>query len=116
MHLRTTPDPRDRTILRINFDTIYSFLILDLTTPEIIELPPTDGRYQSAEVLDDRHYIPFVFTKPGRYELPEANVGSRYAIVIFRTQVNIQDPDDMTEVIALQDGIKLAQETKGACS
>ena len=31
MHLRTTPDSRDRTILRINFDTIDSFLILDLT-------------------------------------------------------------------------------------
>ncbi len=116
MDLRTTPDPKDRTILRINFDTIYSFLILDLTTPAIIELPPTDGRYQSAEVLDDRHYIPFVLTQPGRYELTEENVGSRYAIVIFRTQVNIEDPDDMTEVIALQDGIKLEQKSNGEYS
>lgn len=113
MHLRTTPDPKDRTILRINFDTIYSFLILDLSTPAIIELPQTEGRYQSAEVLDDQHYIPFVFKKPGRYELTKENVGSRYAIVIFRTQVNIQDPDDMPKVAALQDRIKVEQSEKG---
>ena len=113
MHLRKTPDPKDRTILRINFDTIYSFLILDLTSPAIIELPETGGRYQSAEVLDEQHYIPFVFTKPGRYELTEQNVGSRYAIVIFRTQVSIQDPSDMAKVAALQDRIKLEQADKG---
>ena len=64
MHLRNTPDPADRTILRINFDTIYSFLILDLTTPAIITLPETDGRYQSAEVLDEEHYIPLYFSSP----------------------------------------------------
>ena len=113
MHLRSTPDPKDRTILRINFDTIYSFLILDLTTPAIIELPKTGGRYQSAEVLDEQHYIPFIFTKPGRYELTKQNVGSRFAIVIFRTQVNIQDPNDMDKVVALQDRIKVEQAEKG---
>jgi len=116
MHLRNTPDPKDRTILRINFDTIYSFLILDLTSPVTIELPLTNGRYQSAEVLDDQHYIPFIFTKPGRYELTEETVGSRHAIVIFRTQVNIQDPDDMNEVIVLQNGIKVAQQNRGEYS
>ncbi|MDE0930717.1 MAG: DUF1254 domain-containing protein [Halioglobus sp.] len=73
MHLRTAPQPKDRIMLRINFDASYSFLVLDLTTPAIVELPPTDGRDQSAEVLDDRHYIFFVLTQPGRYHLTEEN-------------------------------------------
>jgi hypothetical protein len=113
MHLRQQPDPKDRTILRINFDTIYSFAILDLTEPVTVVLPPTDGRYQSAMVMDDRHNIPLLFTKPGTYQLTQVNVGSRYAILGIRTQVNIQDPSDLTKVHALQDKVKLEQKELG---
>lgn len=114
MHLRNTPDPTDRTILRINFDTIYSFLILDLTTPATITLPEANGRYQSAEVLDEEHYIPFIFQEPGRYELTQENVGGQYAIVIFRTQVTMGDDEDLKAVHALQDQIQLEQESPGS--
>lgn len=114
MHLRNTPDPTDRTILRINFDTIYSFLILDLTTPATIVLPETNGRYQSAEVLDEEHYIPFIFQKPGRYELTQESVGTRYASVIFRTQVTMGSEEDLKAVHALQDQIKVEQASTGS--
>jgi len=114
MHLRNTPDPTDRTILRINFDTLYSFLILDLTTPAIITLPETGGRYQSAEVLDEEHYIPFIFQQPGTYELTQENVGGQYAIVIFRTQVTMGDEEDLKAVHALQDQIQVEQEAPGS--
>jgi len=114
MHLRNTPDPTDRTILRINFDTIYSFLILDLTTPAIITLPETNGRYQSAEVLDEEHYIPFIFQQPGTYELTQENVGGQYAIVIFRTQVAMGDEEDLKAVHALQDQIQVEQDAPGS--
>ena len=40
-----TADPKDRTVIRINFDTLYSWLILDLSTPATFTLPETDGRY-----------------------------------------------------------------------
>ena len=113
MHLRNTPDPTDRTILRINFDTIYSFLILDLTTPATITLPEANGRYQSAEVLDEEHYIPFIFDQPGSYELTQENVGGQYAIVIFRTQVTMGDDEDLKVVHALQDQIQVQQEAPG---
>jgi hypothetical protein len=113
MHLRNTPDPTDRTILRINFDTLYSFLILDLTSPATIVLPEAGGRYQSAEVLDEEHYIPFIFQKPGRYELTRENVGGQYAIVIFRTQVTMGDEKDLEIVHALQDQIRVEQESPG---
>ncbi len=114
MHLRNTPDPTDRTILRINFDTIYSFLILDLTTPATITLPEANGRYQSAQVLDEEHYIPFIFRQPGTLELTQENVGGRYAIVIFRTQVTMGDEEDLKAVHALQDQIQVEQDAPGS--
>ena len=114
MHLRDTADPTDRTILRINFDTIYSFLILDLSTPATIVMPETNGRYQSAEVLDEEHYIPFIFQEPGRYELTQENVGGQYAIVIFRTQVNMGDEEDLKAVHALQDQVQVEQVEPGS--
>ena len=33
-----TADPTDRTVIRINFDTLYSWLIVDLTTPATFTL------------------------------------------------------------------------------
>ena len=85
LHLSKAMDPADRTILRPNFDTLYSFSILDLSTPATVVLPETD-RYQILEVIDEDHWIPLVSDKPGRYELTKDNVGSRYAFVFVRTQ------------------------------
>ena len=39
MHNKQAMDPADRTILRANFDTLYSFVVLDLSSPATIILP-----------------------------------------------------------------------------
>ena len=36
MNVREGADPKDKTIMRINFDTIYSWIVLDLTEPATI--------------------------------------------------------------------------------
>ena len=64
--------------------------------------------------MDEEHYIPFIFQKPGRYELTQENVGGQYAIVIFRTQVTMGDDEDLKAVHALQDQIQLEQESPGS--
>ncbi len=33
MHLKEGADPKDRTVMRINFDTLYSFAIVEPTEP-----------------------------------------------------------------------------------
>ena len=38
-------------MIRINFDTLYSWLILELSTPATFTLPETDGRYQSTKLM-----------------------------------------------------------------
>ena len=105
-------DPKDRTVIRINFDTLYSWLVLDLKSPATITLPETDGRYQSAMVVNGEGYT-FVEKEPGDYELTEESVGSRMALVAFRTGVNIQDPADVKKAQALQAKLSVRQEQKG---
>ncbi len=112
MHKKSAMDPADRTILRANFDTLYSFVVLDLATPASIVLPEID-RYQILEVVSDEHWIPLVSDKPGRYELTQQLVGSRYAFVIVRTQVNMQDSSDLAAAGAAQEMIGLQQERPG---
>jgi len=113
MHVREGADPTDRTIMRINFDTIYSWLVLDLTEPATIVMPDVGDRYQTAWVVSEEHYNPFAFDKPGEYILTEENVGTPYAIVVFRTQANVEDPKDMEAAHTAQDGLKLIQKSPG---
>jgi len=114
MHLREGADPKDRTIMRINFDTLYSWAVVDLTEAATITMPETNGRYQSAWLITDEHYNPMAFVKPGAYSLTQENVGRRYATIVVRTQVNVADPADMAIVHALQDQLKLEQKDRGA--
>ena len=111
-HLKAAMDPKDRTILRPNFDTLYSFAVLDLESPATVVLPETD-RYQILEVVDEEHWIPLVSDKPGRYELTKESMGSRYVFAFVRTQVNMQDPSDLAKAGEIQDQIQLEQEAKG---
>ena len=112
MHLSQAMDPADRTILRPNFDTLYSFAVLDLDSPATVVLPETD-RYQILEVVDEEHWIPVVSAKHGRYELTKEAIGSRYVFAFVRTQVNMQDPADLQAAAAVQKQIGLEQASKG---
>lgn len=112
LHLKKAMDPADRTILRPNFDTLYSFAIVDLEDPATIVLPET-SRYQILEVIDEEHWIPLIADAPGRYQLTKESVGSRYAKVLVRTQVNMQDPADLKKAGAIQDQTRLEQKRRG---
>ena len=112
-HLKKAMDPADRTILRPNFDTLYSFAVLDLESPATVVLPEA-GRYQILEVVDQEHWIPLIADKPGRYKLTKDNMGSRYVFAFVRTQVNMQDPADLKAAAAVQDQIGLEQASKGS--
>ncbi len=114
LHLRTGADPKDRKIMRINFDTIYSSVIVDLTEDAVLTMPETNGRYQSAWLITDEHYNPMAFVEPGSYTLTQENVGRRYVMIAIRTQANTVDPADLAIVYELQDQLKLEQKDKGS--
>jgi len=103
-HQRETVDVANQPVIRMNVDTIYSSLVLDLSQPAEITLPEIDGRYQSMHVVNQDHYM-FVEAAPGTYRLTEEEVGTRFAAVTFRTFIDPSDPDDVKAAHAAQDGI-----------
>jgi hypothetical protein len=105
-HFRT-PTPLDQqNVIRMNRDTLYSSAVLDLSEPATVIMPETGGRYQSLQVISQDHYS-FAKTQPGRYELTQDNVGSRYAYLIIRTFIDANDPEDIKVANTLQDAIKV---------
>ena len=100
-HFREPVPIEDQKVIRMNRDTLYSSVILDLSEPATIVMPETNGLYQSLHVINQDHYS-FAYTKPGRYELTEELVGTRYAYLIVRTFL---DPDDLAATHALQDAL-----------
>lgn len=112
-HIRV-PTPIDQQkVIRMNRDTLYSAVMLDLSKPATVVMPETDGRYQSLHIVNQDHYC-FAKIKPGRYELTEDEVGSRYAYLSVRTFFNANDPDDLKIANAFQDDLKVEGGVSGS--
>jgi len=102
-----TPTPIDQqNVIRMNRDTLYSAAVLDLSEPATVIMPETNGRYQSLHVISQDHYS-FAKIKPGRYELTQETVGSRYVYLIVRTFFDANNPDDLKTTNALQNAIQI---------
>ena len=111
-HLRDPIAPDNQPTIRMNQDTLYTGLLLDLSKPVEVTLPEIDGRYQSMHVVSQDHYL-FAESEPGTYQLTEDEVGTRFASVTFRTFVDVSDPDDIAKAHAAQDAIEVSGGGKG---
>jgi hypothetical protein len=113
-HFRT-PAPIDhQTVIRMNRDTLYSGIILDLDGgPATITLPDTGKRFMSLQVINEDEYTPMVVYGKGDYTLTKDKIGTRYALAAIRTLVNADDPKDLAEVNSLQDAIQVSQKSAG---
>ena len=107
-----TSADKPQTVIRANQDTLYSGLIIDLSTPVTVTLPEGDGRFQSVLVISQDHYN-FAYARPGAYKLTEEEVGTRFAMLLFRTFVDAGDPEDAARAHAVQDGIVIEGGGKG---
>ncbi len=86
-HVRE-PAPVDaQTVIRLNRDTLYSTCLVNLSGGAHITLPEAGGRYQTAMVVNEDHYINRVLDTPGRHALSEEEIGTPYALVAVRTLV-----------------------------
>lgn len=104
-HLREPTTPDNQPVIRMNQDTLYSAIVLDMSKPATLTLPEVGGRYMSMHVINQDHYM-FAKSTPGTYELTEDNVGTRFALVGIRTFYDAGDPDDLAKAHAAQDKIK----------
>lgn len=109
------PVPIDaQNVIRMNRDTLYSSAVFDLDAgPVVLTLPEAGGRFMSAQVVNEDHYVPAVFYGAGRRTLSKEAVGTRYVFVAVRTFFDPADPKDLEKVHALQDAIQVSQAKPG---
>lgn len=102
------PMPIDgQSVIRSNRDTLYSAAIVDISKGATLTIPETNGRYVSAMVINEDHYINKVYHGKGTYELTMKEFDAPFVSVTIRTLVDASDPEDVKQVRAIQDGITI---------
>ncbi|WP_223403053.1 DUF1214 domain-containing protein [Occultella gossypii] len=107
VHNRVPAAIDHQTVIRLNRDTLYSFAVVDAGAGASLTLPEAGGRYLSAMVVNEDHYVDAIFHDPGEYEITADRFGTPYVVVAVRTLVDPADPADLVAVAAIQDQITL---------
>ena len=106
-HIRQ-PTPLDKqTVIRMNRDTLYSSVIVDISKGATLTIPDSGERYMSVMVVNEDHYINKVIHDPGTYTLTIEEFNTPYVVLAVRTLVNASDPADIKQANALQDQMKI---------
>lgn len=114
VHSREPVALDEQSVIRMNRDTLYSSAVFDLdAAPVTITLPEAAGRFMSMLVINEDHYVPAAFYGAGSHTLTKEEVGTRYVFVAIRTLVDPSDRQDLEQVHALQDAIKVNQAQTG---
>ncbi|WP_336518052.1 DUF1254 domain-containing protein [Pollutibacter soli] len=93
-HVRNVTPLNEQSVVRMNKDVLYSGAVVDVEKGASVIFPKMpDKRYASILVIDNDHYAPAVFYKPGKYELPN---DTKYIVLAVRIQ--IFNPKDTSEI------------------
>lgn len=102
-HFRT-PTPIDsQPVIRMNRDTLYSAILVDISKGATLTIPDSGDRYMSIMIVNEDHYINKVYHDAGTYELTMDEFHTPYVMASARTLVDSSDPADIEKVNALQD-------------
>ena len=100
--------------MRPNRDTLYSAAMFDYDAgPVTITLPDAGNRFMSMQVIDEDQYTHAVYYGAGHHTMTREEMGTRYGSVVIRLLANPHDSEDMGQVHALQDAIKVEQKSSG---
>src|SRR5712675_296884 len=111
---RELAPPAQQGIVRPNRDTLYSFAIVDLDAgPVTITLPDARKRFMGMQVVNQDQYTPATYYGAGTHTLTRDMIGTRYAIVVVRFFVDFSNEEDVRQVHALQDEIRVRQKRPG---
>jgi hypothetical protein len=103
-------DLNKQVVVRMNQDTVYSGAVVDTSQGVTLTLPETDGRYMSAQITQNDHYVNDVYIGAGTYQV-KSDTDSDFVMISIRTEIDLTNPEDVKKVVALQNKIKL--EVKG---
>lgn len=97
------PTPLDaQSVIRMNRDTLYSAIVVDLSEGATLTVPDAGGRYMSASVVNHDHHINRIFSEAGEYALTIEEFETQYVAVLLRVLVDPEDPADVAAVNAVQ--------------
>lgn len=103
-----------QTVVRLNRDTLYSSIVVDVDAgPVSVVLPDAGDRFMSLIAINQDHYASVVYGA-GPHTYTREDIGTRYLVLGVRTLVDPDDADDVAAVHALQDAIVVEQ--SGAAS
>ena len=76
----------------------------------------SDGakRFMGMQVVNQDQYTPATYYVAGTHTLTREMIGTRYAIAVVRFLVDFSNKEEIQQVHALQDAIKVDQESPGA--
>src|ERR1700744_833118 len=77
-HNRTPARIDEQTVNRRNRAPVSTCAIVDLAEPARLTLPDADGRYLSAMIVNEDHFVNAVFHDASEYTLTSDQYGSRY--------------------------------------
>jgi len=105
IHIRV-PQPLDKqSVIRMNRDTLYSSAIVDISKGATLTIPQTHGRYLTAMVVNQNHYINKVYSKPGTYKLTMKEFDTPYVNISLRILADAGNPADIKKANTIQDGV-----------
>jgi hypothetical protein len=113
-HIRRPTLQDQRTVIRMNLETLYSHAVFDLAAgPVTITVPAmANGRYVAADILNHDHLMPMVLHE-GIHTLNEEAAGTRYVAAFARVFIDTSNPEDAPRAQAVQDAITATQDGAG---
>ena len=108
MHNRAPTRLDHQPVIRMNRDTLYSAAVVDISDGATLRLPDAGGRYLSAMVVNNDHYINAIYHDAGDYPLTIDDFDTPFVLVGIRVLVDPADPDDTATANALQDQLAVS--------
>ena len=90
-HFREPTPVENQPTIRMNRDTLYSTVVVDISEGATLTLPEAGERYMSAMVVNQDHYINQVFHGGGAYRLDLDTFDTPYVIRLYQPGPEILD-------------------------
>lgn len=92
---------------RMNRDTLYSSVVIDISQGAIFSMPDAGDRYMSATVINEDHYINKIFHGAGSFSLNVEDFDTPHVLLTVRILANSEDPNDIAIANQLQDALTI---------
>jgi hypothetical protein len=106
-HNRSPIPINKQRLRRMNRDTIYSSVVVDISKGATLTLPDAGKRYMSATVTNEHNYINDIYHGSGDFKLDIAKFNSKFVMVTIRILVDSTKSEDIDLANNLQDKLKI---------